>query len=318
MKWKKLGQIFDPTKHELITKLNIYAQSPQLLEFDDYVRIYFSTRVSDKENKFLSHVGFVEIDKNLKKIISTNKKEIISLGNLGCYDEHGIFPFHILKDNDKLFGYISGWSRRISVDIETSIGLSESFDNGITFKRNGEGPILSSTLNEPFLVGDPFVMKLDGVLNMWYIYGTEWITNPHNNVKERVYKIGHAISQDNLNWIKTDRQLIEDRLNQYECQALPTVIKIGNKFHMIFCFREAIGFRDDMEKGYRLGYAHSVDGINWIRDDENSGINLSDSGWDSEMMCYPHLNRINNDVYLFYNGNQFGKYGFGCAILESD
>jgi hypothetical protein len=38
-------------------------------------------------------------------------------------------------------------------------------------------------------------------------------------------------------------------------------------------------------------------------------------GWDSEMMCYPNVFECNKDTYLIYNGNDFGKNGFGIAKL---
>jgi hypothetical protein len=65
-----------------------------------------------------------------------------------------------------------------------------------------------------------------------------------------------------------------------------------------------------------LGYAFSDDLITWVRDDENSGIDLSETGWDSEMMCYPHIFECDGKQFLLYNGNEFGKYGFGIAELQ--
>lgn len=318
MKWKKIGKIFDPKEHKLTNSCSDYAQSPQVLEFDDFVRIYFSTRAQDNSGKFVSHVSFVEMDKEFKSVKKISDKTIITTGALGCYDEHGIFPFNVLRDEKRILGFIGGWSRRVSVDIETSIGLSISYDNGLTFNRIGDGPVLSSTLDEPFLVMDPFVLKLNTIYHMWYIYGVRWIENPTNHVKERVYKIGHAISKDCINWEKTNRQIIDDKLNQDECQALPTVIFHRNKYHMVFCFRNAIGFRENSKDAYRLGYAYSVDGLMWTRDDEKLGIDNTPGEWDSDMMCYPHLTSCNGKIYLLYNGNNFGKTGFGLAVLDEN
>jgi hypothetical protein len=217
MKWRKLGKIFDPTQHKLSNNCFEFAQSPQALVFDDFVRIYFSTREKDKSGKYLSHISFVDMDKDFEAIINISTDTVIELGGLGCFDEHGIFPLNIMRDGDRIFGYIGGWSRRASVSIETSIGLAISDDNGLTFKRIGDGPVLTSSIYEPFLVGDPFVAKYTDVYHMWYIYGVKWIGNPIKNVKECVYKIGHAISDDGISWHKTGKQLISDKLNSDEC-----------------------------------------------------------------------------------------------------
>ena len=128
-------------------------------------------------------------------------------------------------------------------------------------------------------------------------------------------KIAHAESSDGINWKREGRQIVADKLNEAECQALPTVVKIGNRWHMLFCYREATDFRKNAARGYRIGYAFSDDLKNWTRDDKNVGIDVSEEGWDSEMMCYPHVFQCNDKTYLLYNGNEFGKYGFGLAEL---
>ncbi|WP_216251248.1 hypothetical protein [Polynucleobacter sp. 71A-WALBACH] len=133
---------------------------------------------------------------------------------------------------------------------------------------------------------------------------------------ERVYKIAHAKSIDGISWEKEGRQIIVDRLNAEECQALPTIIKIEQRYHMFFCYREARDFRRNLSRGYRIGYAFSDDLIEWTREDESVGICLSEDGWDSEMQCYPHVFEMDGEVFLLYNGNEFGRFGFGLARLE--
>lgn len=316
MKWKKLGKIFDPTHHKLSNNCIEFAQSPQALVFDDFIRIYFSTREKDGTGKYLSHISFVEMDKDFGKIINVSTNTVIKLGGLGCFDEHGIFPLNVVRNKNQIYGYIGGWSRRVSVSVETAIGLAISDDNGLTFERIGDGPILTSSMAEPFLVGDPFVAEFGGVHHMWYIYGTKWVDGPAKDVKERIYKIGHAISDDGVVWNKEDKQLVSDRLNSDECQALPTAIRFNDKYHMFFCYRQATGFRKEKDRGYRIGYAFSDDLVSWTRDDDNVGIAVSDDGWDSDMMCYPHVFQYKNKVYMLYNGNEFGRFGFGLAVLE--
>lgn len=318
MKWKKRGLIFDPSKHKLANNCKEFAQSPQTLVFDDFVRIYFSTRSTDEATgKFLSHISFVDFDKQFKQIIKVADKTVIELGELGTFDEHGIFPINILQHQHKIYAYTCGWSRRVSVSVETSTGLAFSDDGGLSFKKLGSGPVLTSSLKEPVLVGDSFVKHYNNQFHMWYIYGSKWIPANENEPPARVYKIAHAVSNDGVNWQKDEgKQIITDLLNENECQALPTVIKIGDKYHMYFCYREATDFRKNPERGYRLGYAWSSDLQNWNRDDINSGIGFSATGWDSQMMCYPHIFQCDGKVFLLYNGNEFGRHGFGIAELE--
>jgi len=316
MNWKKLGKIFDPTKHTLANNCFEFAQSPQTLVFDDFVRIYFSTREKDKTGKYLSHISFIDIDKNFSEILNISTETVIELGGLGCFDEHGIFPMNVLRDNGRILGYTSGWNRKVSVSVDASIGLAISDDNGLTFKKTGPGPVLTSSLHEPFLVGDGFVVKYSETYHMWYVYGSKWITDPTEDAPQRVYKIVHAVSKDGISWEKEGRHIISDRLNENECQALPSVIQFNDRYHMVFCYRDAIGFRKKRDKGYRIGYAYSEDLRNWTRDDDCLGIDVTDGSWDSDMMCYPHIFSCERKIYLLYNGNEFGRFGFGLAVLE--
>jgi len=317
MKWRKLGKIFNPTEHPLPNNCREYAQSPQTLVFDDFVRIYFSTRTRDREGKFLSYIAYIDIDKDFREILEISGHTVIELGELGTFDEHGIFPINVLRDSGRIMAYTCGWSRRVSVDVETSTGLAVSDDDGRTFRRVGTGPVLTSSLNEPFLVGDSFVCRYGDRYHMWYMYGARWIhDSTEGRQSERVYKIGYAWSKNGIDWKKAGRQLLQDKLGENECQALPSVIFHNNRYHMMFCYRHATRFRHDRERSYRIGYAFSDDLVNWSRDDENAGIEVSEEGWDSEMLCYPHIFHCNGKVYLLYNGNEFGRLGFGLAVLE--
>ena len=54
---------------------------------------------------------------------------------------------------------------------------------------------------------------------------------------------------------------------------------------------------------------------NWRRDDEALPLEGTPGDWDADMQCYPHAFECDDSVYLLYNGNEFGRYGFGLAKL---
>lgn len=316
MKWTKLGKIFDPTEHVLPNRCVEFAQSPQTLVLQDRVRVYFSTRERDSTGKYLSHVGFADFERDMSRLLGVSSQPVMALGGLGCFDEHGIFPINVMRDGDRVLAYTTGWNRKVSVSVDAAIGLAISHDDGLTFQRYGAGPVMASSLKEPLLVGDAFVKRYGDTYHMWYIYGTKWQKFAEAEAPDRVYKIAHASSADGVNWQRDGRQIISDRLNPDECQALPTVICLNGVYHMYFCYRQAYGFRKDSSRGYRLGYAWSSDLENWVRDDSLAGIDVSADGWDAQMQCYPHIFECDGRVYLLYNGNEFGRLGFGLAVLE--
>lgn len=319
MKWQKLGQIFELKDSPLAGGGVTHAASPQALVLKDRVRVYFSIRIPDTKGTFLSRVRYVDYDLNFKNILGYSKSEVIPLGKIGCFDEHGIFPLSPTRVGNKVYGYTNGISRRVSVVVETAIGFALSQDDGKTFKKPGDGPIMSAAPQEPFMVGDPFVREFEGKLHMFYIFGKKWSKATPEHAAERVYKIAHAVSPDGINnWQRESKFIVADKLGENECQAMPTVVKIGKRYHMYFCYRQMEGFRNELGKGYKLGYAYSDDLKEWKRDDDQSGLELSQSGWDSEMMCYPNIFACQDEIFLLYNGNTFGKTGFGLAKLIRD
>lgn len=315
MHWRKFGRIFAFENSPFASRFVSHAQSPQAIVFDDFVRVYFSTRTSDQKGKFLSHIQYVDFDKSFRNILGHSEHEVIALGRLGCFDEHGIFPINVLKDGNVIRAYTTGWNRKVSVSADASIGYAESTDGGHTFQKYGDGPILTASLHEPFLVCDGFVQRFGGMYYMFYIFGQRWCAPTEEHAPERVYKISYATSANGIDWNKSNQLIIPDHLDENECQALPSVLEINGVYHMYFCYRHMTGFRNDPDKGYRLGYAYSNDLSHWTRDDTKGGLALSASGWDSTMQCYPHIFAMDNEVYLLYNGNAFGKAGFGLARL---
>jgi predicted GH43/DUF377 family glycosyl hydrolase len=103
--------------------------------------------------------------------------------------------------------------------------------------------------------------------------------------------------------------------NKNEALTRPSIIKTKDTYHMWYCYRGIEDFRDG-KNAYRIGYAYSYDLKTWHRDDSKAGIDLSDEGWDSKMIAYPYVVKTPYGIYMFYNGNGFGKSGFGYAILQ--
>ncbi len=318
MRWRNHGLIFRLNEHSFGDNEYCFAQSPQVLIFDQKIRVYFSTRTLCANSKYFSTIKFVEFGKSFDNLLRVSYHQIIPNGELGTFDEHGIFPMHVHRIGNCIYGYTCGWSRRSSVDIDMAIGLVKSVDEGMTFSRLGLGPILGPTLHEPCMIGDPFVLSNNGIFHMWYIFGSEWKFYPGSSKPERIYKIAHALSLNGLHWIKPDegKSIISTKLGDDECQALPSIHYFLGRYNMVFCYRYASNFRSDPTRGYRLGYAYSYDLINWSRDDYALNLPPSKDGWDTNMQCYPHLFSWKGEVYLLYNGNNFGKDGFGLCQLE--
>lgn len=318
MKWKKLGQIFNPLEwNDGIQRpwMVTHSQCTHSLILENVVRIYFSCRPKNDESGFAkSYTTFLDLDKNdLTKIIKVHNNPILPLGELGAFDEFAVYPSCNIVHEGKIFFYYAGWYRCQSVPFNTSIGLAISEDNGETFRKIGTGPILSADINEPFVLSGPKVRRFNNQWYMFYLAGSKWVL--HNNKPEIIYKNRLAVSSDGIHWQRCNYNIIPDVLDENECQAGPDVFFKDNVYHMYFVYRHGLDFRTTPNRGYKIGYATSTDLFNWERKDSQAGISYSESGWDSTMQHYPHVFNLNNKYYMTYNGNNFGKEGFGLAEL---
>ncbi len=163
------------------------------------------------------------------------------------------------------------------------------------------------------MVCDGFVRHFSDRWLMWYCFGTNWVPDPLTGRPERTYKITAGHSEDGVNWRPGGgEQIIPSTVfGDMEAQALPAVIASPDGWEMVFCYRHAFGFRDDPARGYQLGYAQSSDGHTWARND--SLLDIPHAEFDSEMRCYPHIVRVGDRRYVLFNGNAFGRDGFGIA-----
>lgn len=313
-KWKKLGILFDPRKIKNRFWLNEFAQAPSVIVYEDFIRVYFSSRpLPDANKQYVSYSGYVDLNrKNIFEIIDVSNEPILKLGERGTFDEFGTYPVSVINYNNNVIAYYGGWTRCEAVPFNVGIGVAISNDNGKSFTKLGSGPVLPYSVDEPFVISGPKIRRFNDCWYLFYIAGRKWLKN--DGKPEPVYKIRMATSLDGISWKKHNTDLIESKLEEDEAQASPDVFFYGNKYHMFFCYRYSLSFRNK-EKGYRIGYAISDDLINWVRDDSKAGLDVSVEGWDSEMVSYPHVFELDNKIYMFYLGNQVGRFGFGLAEL---
>jgi len=315
-RWRKLGHVFDPGvipgragwMHE-------FAQAPATLVFDTFVRVFFSCRpAADASGQYVSRGAYVDLNRaNLFDVVGLSEQPIMSLGGLGSFDEFGTYPTSVIRHDGEIRAYYGGWTRCASVPFDVAIGYAVSRDDGVSFEKQGIGPVLAADLQEPFVISGPKIRRFQDRWYLWYIAGTKWI--PNDGRAEPVYRIRMASSVDGLRWERHHHELIPSRLEADECQASPDVIFANGRYHMFFCYRYSLGYRG-RERGYRIGYASSADLTDWVRDDTLAGIDVSDEGWDSEMVSYPHVFELDGKTLMFYLGNQVGRHGFGLAELQ--
>jgi hypothetical protein len=296
--WIKKGHLFKTDK---------YASIPYAYHMgNDSYRIFYSARNS-KGQAQPYYIDAIVSNGNIELTNGVNEP-ILEFGKLGTFDDCGIMPSCIVKNDNKIFMYYIGWNPQVSVSYRLSIGLAISEDGGNTFYKYSDGPLLDRSLDEPYFNTAPFVIKED-IWKMWYVSCTEWIT--HDNKTEPVYKVKYATSFDGIKWDKQNITCI-DYTSELEAIGRPCVIN-NEGYEMYFSYRKAREYRSDKNSSYKLAKAKSTNGIDWF-DYELNFLEPSNNDWDSNMMEYCHVFKHNDISYMLYNGNHFGKTGFGYAI----
>jgi hypothetical protein len=304
-KWQKLGLLYCPSRANRHPKLLTHAANPLpvLIEGDLY-RIYFSGRDSDNR----SSIGAVDIDIARRKVIQEYDHPFFEHGPQGSFYADGVSIGNCYEANGVKYMLFMGWQAPKHTHWRGDVGrLVVKTD--LTLELDGELPFMGTDPCDPISLSYPWVTKLEkGGYGMWYGSTSMW--DAGNG--EMLHVINYASSEDGHNW-KREGLAVPYEIGRAQAFSRPTVVgdrKTG--YEMWFSYRGGSG-----EK-YRIGYALSEDGRKWKLSLETAGIGLSTEGWDSEMIEYPFVFDHNGDRYMLYNGNGYGKTGFGLAVLSHE
>ena len=302
MKWIQQGRIFEGCRK--IPWMKSHAMIPTADHVQGNVfRVYFSPR--DEQNR--SNTAWIEIDiTDPTNILGISQDPVLACGELGSFDDSGTLASWVVNYQDKKYLYYFGYNIGVTVLCRNFIGLAVSEDGGQTFRKFSRAPIMDRSEIDPFFAVTPCVLREENLWKMWYASGSKWSEQSHEKPRPN-YHIKYAESLDGVHWNPTGIVCIDYKSEAEYAIARPTVFRDGDLYRMWFCCR---GQR------YRIGYAESRDGKQWDRKDDEAGITLSESGWDNETIAYPFVFTHQSETYMLYNGNEYGKSGFGLAKLE--
>lgn len=300
-KWRKLGLLYCPNSDH--TKLLSHAANPLPVYIeDDIYRIFYSGR--DAHNR--SSVGAVDIDIVKRSIIREHSHPFYEHGKPGSFFADGISIGNCYEIGNARYMLFMGWQNPLDGHWRGDIGRFVVKDD-LTLEISEETAFIGTNAIDPISLSYPWVMhNEEGGYHMWY--GSTMTWNAGNG--EMVHPINYASSPDGNNWVRHGLA-VPYKIGIAQAFSRPTVVKtLGIGYEMWFSYRSG------NNQKYRIGYALSTDGKKWELKIEEAGIDVSPAGWDSEMIEYPFVFDHKDERYMLYNGNSYGKTGFGLAILE--
>ncbi len=189
-----------------------------------------------------------------------------------------------------------------------SVGFAVSND-GITWSMYSS-PVLSPSPDtwDSFTTDAPEVLRENGQYKMWY--------SSYKGGTSPGY-FGYATSPDGIHWTKYSGNPVFgpgsaawEAAGPYSCNVVP---KQGGYKMWYDGYNLAI-------TTFKIGYAESSDGINWIRDTVNNPVlDVGSTGqWDGVGVGSPSVAGIGDSLYMWYVGNQGGNGGWTGLAVSKD
>jgi len=276
-----------------------------VLPLGDRLRVLCAFLDADR----VGRLGFVDVDAaDPLRVLGVSDEPGLDIGAPGCFDDNGVTPLSVLRLPDgRVRLYYAGWQLGVRVRYYLFTGLAESADDGVTFERASQAPVLDRADGELSVrTGGAVVPEGDGY-RMWYAGGSEWVAGP-DGVPRPAYSMRHVRSADGMAWPAQGDVCMTPREGEHGF-GRPAVARDDGLLRMWYSVRL-------LDHGYRMGYATSVDGLAWERRDDEAGLDVSEHGWDSEMVGLASVCDTPSGRYLFYNGNDYGATGFGVAVYR--
>lgn len=302
-RWQKLGLLYCPSGKDLHPKLRSHAANPLPIHIeDDVYRIFFCSR--DADNR--SSVGGVDVNIVTRQIVMQHPEPFFEYGPKGSFYADGVSIGNCYSVDGIRYLFFMGWQTPHNSHFRGDIGRIVVKPD-LSLELDSTWPVMGSDTVDPISLSYPWVVERpSGGYGMWYGSTVTW--DAGNG--EMLHVLHHASSIDGHLWHR-EGQVIPHELGIAQAFSRPTVARSASGgWQMWFSYRGAPGTK------YRIGSALSDDGKEWNLALSDSGIDVSPAGWDSEMIEYPFVFDHKGQQYLLYNGNGYGRTGFGLAMRE--
>lgn len=304
MIWENLGWLYKPESN--FDWMISHASLPTIIQTDCHnFKIFYSTR--DTLGK--SHTTFVDLNfKNWKPGVllkNINQFPSFSPNSPGYFDDSGVSLTSFVKIENILYAYYLGWSKKIGVPFSNEIGIA-IVDNNFNFKRIQKLPIYNKSEVEPLTFGYPTIVGTNKKIYMYYDSIDKWDESEPNNYK---FDLRVAVMKGSHKWLYCNKlSLVTNIISR--AITRPAFISTPTGLMMVYSC--------EIDGEYKLNAAlqDKKNHYKWIKNDRFI-FPPSGQSWDSNEQSYCNIFKYQKYYYMLYNGNKYGKTGFGIAKLIS-
>lgn len=306
MEWRKLGLVWGPDGTQEWARS--HAMLPTPIHMHDRLRVYVTCR----DPNGVGRIGYVDLDPDdPTHVLRYSPSPVFDIGAPGAFDDNGVAASSVIRLPDsRLLMYYVGFELCHHIRYRLLAGLAISEDGGDTFHRASRVPILERSDEERHFRCGPFVQHDGDRFQMWYVAGSEWTQVGDKALP--VYDIRYIESPDGLHWPMKGQSILritEPNEHGFGRPWLHRRAPLAPSLHF--------SVRRRSTGQYRLALATISDNGTWERHDDELNLGVSEFGFDDRAIMYSALVECSGRTYCFYNGNDFGRAGFGVALLSN-
>tara|TARA_B110000027_G_scaffold126549_1_gene145031 strand:- start:142 stop:1035 length:894 start_codon:yes stop_codon:yes gene_type:complete len=291
--WKILKKIIEPKFKDLGKS---HCMMPTIKKIKkDTIRVYYSSR--DTEN--ISRIFYSDYNLEKEKLLKSSSEPVLDIGELGAFDDNGVTPSCLISKGNYDYLFYVGWNKKSRVRMNLFGGLAYKKKGEKKFKRYFKSPILERNSHDYLFNTAPFVIKHKNKYLMYYSSTLKWI-----NENLPVYNIKICESKNLINWKREGKVCINLKKKE-TALGRSNLIFHKKKFMMWYSYKG---------KNYKIGYAESKDGKKWVRKD-NEILFVNRNKFNFEMMEFSFVFKHNKELYMLFNGNNYGEKGIYLSKL---
>lgn len=306
MEWQKKGLVWGGDDNHNLSLAGAMVPTPFLVN-DDLLRVFF-TRTDPSGRGFVVSMDLQA--SNPSEVIRPPGDPLLGPGDPGRFDDTGVMCTSVFRDFDgTLVMTYSGFEGLQKIRYRIFTGLARSQDEGATFTKLSETPMLDRIQGEALFRGGAFGLVEDGKYRIWYVGGGSWVNI--SGKQAPVYDI-KTIQLENLRIVPqgSTTVLALDPIKDEHGFGRPWIVKKDKNLYQLF-----YSIRSRSSGRYSLGYAESEDGLIWVRKDDQMNLGHGEFDFESQAICYSAVIEVAGRIYCFYNGDDYGATGIGWAEL---
>ncbi len=305
MIWQPLGDVLFANTQIPWAHSHLMGPTPIQIS-EDVIRVY----VTCLDEFGIGRPTYVDVSSSKPtNVIAVNAAPILDVGAPGTFDDNGIMATSVLQVSPgTYYMYYAGFEICSKIRYRIFTGLAISTDNGKSFNKMSAVPILDRSDEEKFFRGGPNVLFENGKFKLWYVGGGSWTVIDGKEMP--VYELKYAESDDGIVWPKNGKTIMPiTKVDEHGFGRPWVTFSQSHGYQMFYSIRN----RPLM--AYRLGFATSSDGIVWDRKDSQVGLAVAPGTLSTTSIEYLATISIRDKTYCFYNGDNFGEYGFSVSEL---